>query len=67
MEDYEEYKIYIVNIFNNIKINNENINIIDFSNNLNSNKNYLSVDDIHLTDKGNKELVKVVLESLKID
>ena len=67
LEDYEEYKIYIVNIFNNIKINNENINIIDFSNNLNSNKNYLSVDDIHLTDKGNKELVKVVLESLKID
>ena len=42
----------------------ENIKVIDFSKDLQNNNDYLMVDQIHLTDKGNKALEKKLVKNL---
>ena len=61
----KDHKIYIINITNNkIDINNENIKIIDFYYELNNNKDYISIDKIHLTKKGNEKLSEFIVKNI---
>ena len=64
--DYEEIinlfknnKVYIINV-QNISINLENIEVIDFYKELKQNRNYLIADKIHLTKEGNDALSNII-------
>ena len=56
----QDKQVYVIILNNNIKINKDNIHIIDFQKEIETHNDYLMVDKIHLTDKGNKELVKTI-------
>jgi peptidoglycan/LPS O-acetylase OafA/YrhL len=56
----KDNEIYIINFNKNIK-NIKNSNFIDFSNNLDS---YLLADRIHLSSKGNEELINIIIKNL---
>ena len=56
----KDNEIYIINFNENIK-NIKNSHFIDFSNNLDS---YLLADRIHLSSKGNKELINIIIKNL---
>ncbi len=58
----KDHNIYIVSV-NSLKIENENVHIIDFSKEFN-NSNYLSFDNIHLTQDGYNALIKKIDEAL---
>ena len=62
---YKQHEIYIVTLYDKLDINNQNIKIIDFSKEIQNNKNYLSHDGVHLTKEGNKKLKEKISESLK--
>ena len=53
-------KIYIISINNNFNINDKDTKVIHFDSN-----NYFMADRIHLTDKGNKELTKLLVKEIK--
>ena len=57
----KDHKVYILKIDKDLNITNDNIEIIDFSNDI---KNYLMVDNIHLTDKGNLKLSELLKTKL---
>ena len=62
-----EYKVFILisnNKFKNLS-NTQNVTLLDFSNILKDNKDYLMKDNIHLTDKGNKALINFLSNNLK--
>ncbi len=56
----KDNEIYIINFNENIK-NIKNSHFIDFSNNLD---NYLLADRIHLSSKGNEELINIIIKNL---
>ena len=56
----KDNEIYIINFNKNIK-NIKNSHFIDFSNNLDS---YLLADRIHLSSKGNEELINIIIKNL---
>jgi peptidoglycan/LPS O-acetylase OafA/YrhL len=56
----KDNEIYIINFNENIK-NIKNSHFIDFSNNLDS---YLLADRIHLSSKGNEELINIIIKNL---
>ena len=61
----KDHKLYIVNILNNkLNINNDNVKIIDFYDEINNNKDYLSIDKIHLTKKGNEKLSEFIVKNI---
>ena len=60
-----EYKIYVVDIDNSVKINDENINVINFYKEIKKNKNYTKFDGTHLTEEGNLALTKTINSYLK--
>ena len=62
---YKQHEIYIVTLYDKLDINNQNMKIIDFSKEIQNNKNYLSHDGVHLTKEGNKKLKEKISESLK--
>jgi len=63
-------KVYILSTDNETikglyNIINDNVVVIDFYKEIKSNKNYLEVDKIHLTDEGNKLLSEILKNSIK--
>ena len=56
----KDKQVYIIILNTNISNNNQNVHIIDFQKKINNNKDYLMADQIHLSDKGNKELIKTI-------
>lgn len=78
LEEYQElislckdYEIYILssneNFINEIlKINYENVKIINFYQEIVLNNDYLMVDGIHLSSKGNKALIKILNDTLNV-
>lgn len=59
----KEHKIYILNM-GNIKIDNENITLINFYEEIKENPDYLMVDKVHLTKKGNDALSNYIIEAI---
>lgn len=57
--------IYIVKASNNININNDKATIIDFYKELSKHKDYIMVDKVHLSSKGNIALSKLIDKSIK--
>lgn len=57
--------IYIVKANNNININNDKVTIIDFYKELSKHKDYIMVDKVHLSSKGNIALSKLIDKSIK--
>jgi len=62
----KDYKIYIVDINNKYNFTYENVNIINFYNEVISNSEYLMVDNIHLTKNGNIALAEYVKNNINI-
>lgn len=67
----DEYKIYVVSTSKNsndalLNINNENVKIINFYNEILNNSNYLIADKVHLSDQGNIALDKLLNNSINI-
>ena len=62
LKDYEVYWIQVNGTV--LSTNNPNIKIIDFSSILQSNPDYLMVDKIHLTSKGNVALSQIIQQFL---
>lgn len=60
-----EYELYIVSSNHDLNKLEGNVKIIDLKKELNNNKEYLMVDKIHLTKKGNERLKELLIESLK--
>lgn len=58
-----EYNLYIVNIDNSMLL--DKGNVINFYDEINNNNNYIEFDNIHLTDKGNAALAKVIANYIK--
>ena len=56
----KDYKVYIIDTSENLNINEKNTTIIKFNE-----KDYLSVDNIHLSEKGNKKLKEIIDSKLK--
>ena len=48
-----------------VDLNNENVEIINFYEQIKDNKNYLILDGLHLSDKGSSALSKILIEVLK--
>lgn len=76
LEEYQELinmckdsKVYILSIdeeiINNLSnLNNDNVVVINFYKDIESNGNYLTMDKIHLTDEGNKVLSKILSDNI---
>lgn len=65
IEICNEYELYIISTNNNLnELNSEKIHIIDFKEKLKDNSDYLMADGIHLSEKGNIELNKIIKEKL---
>lgn len=64
IELLKDNKVTLV-ITNELNYTNENINIINFNKELNNNKSYYSVDNIHLSQVGNKRLSEIIKLSIK--
>lgn len=62
---YKDNEIYIVITSNTLNIYNKDIKEINFFNQLNNNKKYITSDGIHLTDQGNKKLKEMIDIHLK--
>jgi len=61
----ENHNIYILDINNNVNnMKLENVKIINFYDDLINNSDYLMVDKIHLTEKGNQALYELIKRSL---
>lgn len=58
----KNYKIYICNLTNNdfSFVNQKNVNIINFYDEIQKNENYLMKDKIHLTENGNEKLANIL-------
>ena len=61
----KDHEIYIVSINKPIRINNKNIKLINFYNELKRHDEYFIADKVHLSEKGNIELAKLISESIK--
>lgn len=61
----KDNKVYII-IVNNSNVKLDNVTIIDFYKEIEKNPDYIMVDNIHLTDKGNKELNKLLNKKIEI-
>ena len=61
----KDHKLYIVDLNRKINIENENVVIIDFYNEIKNNDDYLSFDNVHLTDEGYKKLKEMIIEKVK--
>ncbi len=59
----KDKKVYIVSM-KKLKLDNENAVIINFKDEIDKNEDYLMPDKIHLTDKGNKILNQLLLDSI---
>ena len=67
IEMCKSHEIYIVSTDNKLKeLEQDSVVIIDFYEELINNDSYLLSDGIHLTEKGNKELIKLIEKNLKI-
>lgn len=64
IELLKDNKVTLV-ITKELNYTNENINIINFNKELNNNKSYYSVDNIHLSQVGNKRLSEIIKLSIK--
>ena len=60
----QNHNVYIVTMSNAFDINNENIKIIDFYQEINKHDDYLMVDKIHLTEIGNKALLNILKNNI---
>ena len=61
----KDHEIYILNLNNKLNLENYNVKVIDFYNDLEKNNEYLMVDKIHLTPLGNEALANKIIEYLK--
>ena len=61
----KDNKLYVVR-FNNTNIKLDDIEIIDLYKEIDKNNDYLMVDNIHLTDKGNKKLMELINKKIEI-
>lgn len=62
----KDNQIYIINLNNNLNSNYQNVHIIDFQNEINNNKDYLMIDQIHLSDKGRNALIKTIKNTFNL-
>ena len=60
----KNYNIYIVDMNDTLNINKENVTIINYYKEIKKNDDYIDFDGIHLTDKGNKSLYKIINKNL---
>ena len=65
IELLSNYNIYIINIYDSIGINKDNVKIIDFKDDIKDNEGYLIFDKVHLSDSGNNKLKEKIEEYLK--
>ena len=62
----KDNKIYVVKINNdNIKLNYDNVTVIDFNKEISKHPEYMMVDNIHLSSKGNERLNELLKENIK--
>ena len=61
----KDHKLYIIDLNRKLNIENDNVVIIDFYNEINNNKDYISFDGIHLTDDGYNKLKEMIIEKVK--
>ena len=61
----KEYNIYLIDTSNKFDFNDKKITIIDFISEINKNNNYLSFDNLHLTEEGNIALKEIINKYLK--
>ena len=60
IDKLSKQQIYVILLNNNIKINKDNVHIIDFQKEIDNHSNYLMYDKKHLTATGNKKLAKKI-------
>ena len=60
----QNHNVYIVTMSDTFDINNENIKIIDFYQEINKHDDYLMVDKIHLSETGNKALLNILKNNI---
>lgn len=65
IEMCNNYNIYILNVNNINNIEYDNVTILDFNKEIINNNNYLMVDKIHLTQEGNINLSKFIINNIK--
>ncbi len=65
IELLKDYKLFIIDLGNSIEFNNENVIVINFNRKIKTNKEYISFDNIHLTEEGSKALKKEIDSVLK--
>ena len=62
----KDNKIYVVKINNdNVKLNYDNVTVIDFNKEISKHPEYMMVDNIHLSSKGNERLNELLKENIK--
>ncbi len=62
----ENHDIYILLIDNNVSnLERENVQILDFYNEIQNNDDYVMADRIHLTEKGNEALINILNDFIK--
>ncbi len=62
----KDNKIYIVKINNdNVKLDYDNVTVIDFNKEISKHPEYMMVDNIHLSSKGNERLNELLKENIK--
>lgn len=65
IEICNDHKIYILSLNKNLnELNTSNVYVIDFYSELKENEDYLFVDKKHLTEKGNKAMLKIINDNL---
>ena len=65
IELLKDHKVYILDLNRSVNIDKENVEIIDFYNEIKKNKKYLSFDNVHLTDEGYVKLKEILIEKVK--
>lgn len=62
----KDNEIYILSVNNFInKLNGENVKIINFYDKLQDNSDYVMIDGVHLSEKGNKALVEIMKDMIQ--
>lgn len=61
----EDHNVWIADLYGSLHTNAENIHIIDFSPELNAHPDYMTYDEVHLSDAGNAALKEAVEQALK--
>ena len=62
----KDHKIYIINLTNEeLNFENNLVKVIDFYKEIKNNKEYLAVDKVHLSSKGNEKLTEIIVSNIE--